>query len=44
MNCKFLFVGILLVISSTVFTQRIISGIVKAAENEERLPFADLVI
>ncbi len=44
MNVKLLFIGILLIASSTVYTQRTISGIVKAEENEERLPFADLVI
>ncbi len=38
-----LFIGLLL-FSSSLFAQRSISGVVKAEDNQERLPFADVII
>ena len=44
MNLKVrLFIGLLL-FSSSLFAQRSISGVVKAEDNQERLPFADVII
>ena len=44
MNFRFLLLSILIFLSTSMDAQRTISGIIKSKENEERLPFADLVI
>ena len=41
---SYIFLFTLLFFGSTLYGQRTISGIVKSAENEERLPFADVII
>jgi len=38
-----LFFGLLL-FSTSLFAQRTISGVIKSADNQERLPFADIII
>ena len=44
MNQRLRLIFALILISTTLFAQRTISGVIKSADNQERLPFADIII
>lgn len=43
-NCRVFIVGLLVIIGTVLQAQRTISGVIKSEDNEERLPFANIVI
>ena len=44
MNHRFIFLISFLILSNSVSAQRTISGIIKSGDNQERLPFANIII